>query len=95
MIIILIILADSCRLDIIESESIIKFIKFKKEGEKVKKNKIKKKRGLSEYIEQQINNKKYYHWSLGLIILIFINTGDTWKQAFFLKGASCKARLGL
>ena len=53
--------ADFCRSDTIESESITEFMRFKKEGEKVKKSKIKKERGLSEYIKQQMNNEEYYY----------------------------------
>ena len=52
MIIVLIISIDSYKLDITESQSITEFIRFKKEGKKVKKNKIKKERGLNKYIEQ-------------------------------------------
>ena len=40
---------DEGRSDITESESIIELMRFKKEGEKVKKNKM------------QMNNKEYYH----------------------------------
>ena len=43
----------------------------------MKKNKIKKKMVLNEYIEQQINKEEYYHWSSKLIILTPIGTSNT------------------
>ena len=48
-IIIIMVNIDEGRLDTTESESIIELMRFKKEGEKVKKSKM------------QINNEEYYH----------------------------------
>ena len=75
-IIIIIMNIDEGRLDITKSESIIKFIRFKKEGKKVKKSKIKKKRVSNKYIEQQINKEECYYWFSGLIVFILIGIGN-------------------
>ena len=40
------------KLDIIKSKSIIELMRFKKEGKKIKKNKIKKDKVLNEYVKQ-------------------------------------------